>query len=73
MANSDVQPLILLQYYFTKEDKQILLPLLNLDGGRKADIKYYIEVFVKPDKPDVDYEIRVEVGYPGLLVIKQMS
>ena len=52
---------------FIEEKTKALAPLLNIDGGKRVELKYYIEVFVKsPGK----YWLELTIGYPGVRVIE---
>jgi len=52
---------------FIEEKSKALAPLLDIDGGKRVELKYYIDVFVKSSGK---YQLELTIGYPGVRVVE---
>ncbi len=54
---------------FIEEKTRVLAPLLDIDGGKRIKLKYYVEVFVKSSG---EYSIELTIGYPGVRLVESL-
>lgn len=52
---------------FIEEKAKALVPLLDIDGGKRVKLKYYIDVFIKSSGK---YKLELTIGYPGVRVVE---
>jgi len=50
-----------------EEKSMALAPLLHIDGGKRIELKYYVEVFVKGSG---NYKLELTIGYPGVRIVE---
>ena len=52
---------------FIEEKAKVLTPLLDINGGRKVKLKYYVDVFIKSSGK---YQLKLAIGYPGVRIVE---
>ena len=52
---------------FIEEKAKALVSLLDIDGGKRVKLKYYIDVFIKSSSK---YRLELTIGYPGVRVVE---